>query len=247
MQPLQYIFPIACSLLLGITAFSLRSREDRRSHPFFLVFCVFDSVAGLMLLLLQLTSTFWYFYSYWAVEILSSLLLILSIQELANGGKKQLPEFARFVTFLFYGVAICAMMVAIWEASRTEAEEFYRIIAGVVALDQGLRLLQASLLLFVIGMFKRFSLIWTEDSRAVVSGAALLTSGELLVTTLRLSAGKAFDQQFFYLRPTAFLLGCSAWALLLLKRKHTSNQNIDVSLEVQGLARLRTALERLSD
>jgi hypothetical protein len=244
MQLFPYIVPAVCSVLLGAIATILWRRRDHVNHPLFFAFCVFDSVAGIALLFLQHWSQYWYFYSYWAVEVLSSFLLILCIQELANSGKKQLPRFAKLVTIGFYMVGTGAIMVAVWTAGRNEAEEFYRIMAGIIALDHGLRLLQSSLLLFVIGLFMRFSLTWTHTARGVAIGAAVLASGELLVATMRLLGGKALDDFFFYLRPTSFLVGCAVWLYLLLG-KQREHWTMDEAVQMPDMNRVRTSLERL--
>jgi hypothetical protein len=213
---------IACSLLLAGVA--LRLWKHRSKFRFFVTFCLFDSLAGLTALIVRYAVENWYFYFFWSVELISSFLFILAIQELLNIGSQQVPPAAKLVTFLFYVIGIVAILLAMSAARTLEAEEWYRMVAGTIALDQGLRLMQACLLLFVILLHRLLSLSWPHQGRYIAIGAAVLSVGELIATTLRLFGGHAGDNIFVLSRPTAYLLACLVWFWTITKARSEVHQ-----------------------
>jgi hypothetical protein len=217
-----------------------RKRLVRQYFAFFL-YCCFEVTSQWVILVLWHASPSAYFYVFWFAEIISSTLLIAVIQSLLQQPVHRLGTFARLSNILFYVLGITATGVIFWAASGNNAFEEFDLIRALVAIDSGLRFVQATLLILVAVLALRFSLQWQLLAKYILGGIAVLVVSELLVTTVRTVVGAQANAFGRFFRPTAYLAGVCIWFYFLCLARTRESKS-----QLKPLRTFRQSLEEVA-
>jgi hypothetical protein len=211
MHPYQYFVWIVSAMLQAALVWTLWRRRLISEYPAFTMLCGLEVSSSITAFVLRHTSEAGYFYFYWASHLLSSVILIVVIQALLQQPLRELGVAAKMCNLLFYVVGMITTVSMVAAAVLNTAAEEFALVGGLVALDNGLRFVQAALLMLVAALAMRFSLRWKPLARSIARGTTILVGAQLLATSIRAAIGADANLFLRFFGPTSFLIGVAVW------------------------------------
>lgn len=195
---------------------TLLYRRFYRRLPLFFLYASFALVMTLVLQATRRVGPFAYFYSYWSFEVVSWALGLAAIQEVMHHLFEPYGSIRRLVLLLFRWGAALLIAIAFLSAYSAPGADTDRVMAGILALERSVRIVQVGLLslLFLVAGF--FRLRWPRHALGIALGFGIYCTVELVTITARAHSGMAMQTSFFWMKPLAFVVALLCWAAYLL-------------------------------
>src|SRR5262249_14496624 len=141
----QRILGLLPILLQLVTAALMVRRRLHRELPMFFAFILYDSACGVVawLLLGRLPA---YFYFYWIAEAIAAALGFAVIYEVFTNVVRRYQAIYRVGFLLYRWAAVLLLVLAAITAAAAPGMDSARVIEGIIALERGVRIVQAGLL-----------------------------------------------------------------------------------------------------
>lgn len=188
-QVLLYAFWIVPALLQAALAIYMLRRNLRKQFPAFFLYTSYEVAAFGVLFLVYHRFLGQYFYVSWtcaAIEIVLGFAVIVEIFSQAFQPYDALRDLGRV---LFRWVALFLVLVSVVLAVSTQGSGDIRAVAGILALDRSLLVMQCGLVLFLVLFLPHLGLSWRHNLVGIALGFGFLASADLIVVAVRAAGG----------------------------------------------------------
>ena len=162
-------------------------RRLYREFPWFFSYVLFHTLETLVALLIYRyfgrTSSL-YFYEYWVAQALGFCLRFAVIYEIFYHLLKPYEGLRRASAFVFRGVGVVLLVVAIWIAFAGPSNEPAWALAGAVVAERSINVVQCGLLLLLFLFASYFALTWRNYVFGIALGFGVIAAMELLASAL---------------------------------------------------------------
>ncbi|HYX69307.1 MAG TPA: hypothetical protein VE825_09255 [Terriglobales bacterium] len=215
---LSYALWIGPALLQAALAVIMVRRKLHQQFPAFFLYTTYE-VASFSLLFV-VYHLFWgnYFYVFWACSAIGIALGFAVILEVFSHAFQPYSALHDLGRVLFRWVALFLLLVAIVLALAAPGNDANRIVAGVLALDRSIRVMQCGLVLFLVLFLPHLGLSWKHNLVGIGLGFGLYASVQLMMVTLRVQGGTAFlsDATLSLFNSVAYAGTVVLWTVYLL-------------------------------
>ena len=210
-----YVLWIAPAVLLTAVATVMKVRRLERELPAFFAYCVFSAVRTPILLVVFHQTTA-YFYSYWTAEALSAILGFAAIYEVFRHLFRAHEATSRLGSLLFRWTAAGFVLLAVVAAALAHRGDANWLAAGVLAVAQGVRLVQCGLLLFLF-FFSSFSgHTWRSHLFGIAVGFGLFAAVQLVAAGMQAHLGMGNNTTWVWVNMTSYNCAVLVWMMYLL-------------------------------
>ncbi len=186
---LQYVLwffgPVAQAAILLV----MIRRELRREYPIFFKYLILEIACFFVLYGVFHFAYAQYFYAYWSVTTLTSIVGFAAINEAFRGSLKQYPALREMAAILFRWVIVLLVLIGFLIAVTSGGSEANQFVAGVLSFDRSVRLMQCGLVLFLVLFAQHLRLSFRSHGFAIAVGFGIASAVELVVVTLRTRYG----------------------------------------------------------
>jgi hypothetical protein len=213
---------ICTSLLELATAALLIRRNLIREYPVFSCYMIFHVTRSMVfywlfyLHKLHRVSYAAYFYSYWAVELISMTLAFVIIYQIFSQIFGPFAALQRFGCALFRIGAGILLGIAIITTAVSPAADSERIVAAILLLDRNVAILQAGLLLLLFLGTSYLGLSWRSATLGIALGFGMWACIDLAVISERAYIGVIGSETASLLRSLAYGLAVLTWFIYML-------------------------------
>jgi hypothetical protein len=206
---------LAPALQLVIAAVMVR-RKLYRTLPLFFCYTVLSIVEVPFGVAAKNMSYFVYFFFYWITEGIEELLAFAVIQEVFNNVFREHEGLRGFGTVLFRWAALVLLALSVGVALSVPGTDADRFIAGLVALDRSVSIVQAGLIVLLFLFCRFFGLNW----RTTVFGVALGFGAQAIISAasaaLRAQVGVHANIVYSLLAQISFNIAVAIWFVYFL-------------------------------
>jgi|SRR5579872_2169845 len=176
---------IAPALQVGL-AFLLWRKKLRRQYPAFFTYTVFQVISSVALLWeYKSASAQTYFYSYWTISGLCAVLGFLIVHELFTEAMRPYVGLRDMGRMVFLWISFVMLLVSAVVALSTSGNNISHITAAILTLERCVRLLQCSLLVFLIFCSSYLGLSWKNYPIGVAMGFAVVAASQLFLVVMQ--------------------------------------------------------------
>lgn len=215
---LSYALWIGPALLQAALAVIMLRRKLHQQFPAFFLYTSYEVASFALLFLVY--HAFWdnYFYVFWACSAIGIALGFAVILEVFSHAFQPYNSLRDLGRVLFRWVALFLVLVAIVLALAAPGNDANRIVAGVLALDRSIRVMQCGLVLFLVLFLPHLGLSWKHNLVGIGLGFGLYASVQLMMVTLRAQGGAAVvsDGTFSLINSAAYGGAVVLWTVYLL-------------------------------
>ncbi|HZR29255.1 MAG TPA: hypothetical protein VFA71_10755 [Terriglobales bacterium] len=188
---LYYLLWIIPIIIQGVIAYVMMRRKLREEFPFFFHYLFFQVLSGIALFLVfHLESRQTYFYVYWMCAALGAMLEFAVIYEIFDNAFRSFVALRDFSRIIFQWAGLLLLMVAIVMAMTSVSSHLNRIILGILAVERGVLLIQAGLLLFLLMYSSRLGMTWQHHGFGIALALGFNASAHLILNSLRAKLGQ---------------------------------------------------------
>ena len=211
-----YALWITPALLMALLAIVMRRRQLHREFPAFFAYAIFTAARTAILFFLFHRHPYVYSYLYWVAEGVSAALGFAAIYEvfrhLFPGGDAT----RRLGALFFRWTAAAFVLLAVLAAATNPQGEVSRLTAAVVAMAQGVRLVQCGLLLFLF-VFSLFSgLAWRSQCVGIALGFGLFAGVQLAEAAVQALTGAVSPLTWSWINMASYNCAVLVWMTYLL-------------------------------
>lgn len=188
---LSYALWIGPAVLQAALAAIMVRRKLHKEFPAFFLYTTYQVASFSVLFLVY--QFFWanYFYVFWACGAIGISLGFAVILEVFSRAFQPYSSLRDLGRVLFRWVALFLVLVAIVLALAAPGNDANRIVAGVLALERSMRVMQCGLVLFLVLFLPHLGLSWKNNLVGIALGFGLLASADLIMVAARASGGPA--------------------------------------------------------
>jgi hypothetical protein len=236
LKTVQYSVWVLSSVFLFATAVQLWRSGRVRNFRVFTFYLVFVGSCGLINLALSFIDPTWWFYSFFAGNVITTLLAFAVLFEVAKSAIS-IPIFkldaSRFLSFC----AIAAVLAVV--VSATTDVNGNAFIKARILLEVALRVMQVSILAIFAGVSIFFGLLWHRVEFGIVLGYGIYAASQLAVMYLQ-AAGGSTRELFVFIPLISFCCAALTWFV------YSSLADPIVDVEIQLLlSNVQTSLQQL--
>lgn len=186
---LSYALWIGPAVLQAALAAIMVRRKLHKEFPAFFLYTTYQVASFSVLFLVY--QFFWanYFYVFWACGAIGISLGFAVILEVFSRAFQPYSSLRDLGRVLFRWVALFLVLVAIVLALAAPGNDANRIVAGVLALERSMRVMQCGLVLFLVLFLPHLGLSWKHNLVGIGLGFGLYASVQLIMVTLRAQGG----------------------------------------------------------
>ncbi len=213
-----YAFWIApAAMQAGLAALMVR-RKLHKEFPAFFLYTTYEVAAFCLLFLVYHRFLSNYFYVSWACSALEIGLGFAVIVEVFSQAFQPYDALRDLGRTVFRWVALFLVLVAVVLAVATPGSGDSRIVAGILALDRSLLVMQCGLVLFLVLFLPHLGLSWKHNLVGIALGFGLLASADLIMVAARASGGPGAigDVTLTLVHGAAYTLVVVLWTVCLL-------------------------------
>lgn len=181
---LPYTLWVAPHVVQAIILAILLRKGLRRQFPFFFAYLVFEISSFVLLFAVLHEAPMQYFYAYWTTSILGSMLTFAAIYEAFRHSLQRFGALQEFAGILFRWVLGILLAVGVLFALTSQGPGAMRVVAGLINVDRGVRVVQCGLVLFLLFFTQRLGLSLRSHSFAIATGFGISGATELAITTI---------------------------------------------------------------
>lgn len=210
-----YALWIAPALLMALLAAVMKHRHLHRELPAFFSYAVFTAARTPVLFFLYHRHPEFYSHSYWMAEGVSAALGFASIYEVFRHLFQGQEATRRLGVSFFRWTAAAFVLLAVVVAAASPENDAGRLAAAVLALTQGVRLVQCGLLLFLF-VFSCFSgLEWRRQALGIALGFGLFAGVQLVAVAVQARAGMVSSATWTWVSMTSYNCAVLVWVAYL--------------------------------
>jgi|SRR5690242_3534686 len=182
----QWFLALLAPLMLLATMYVLHQRKLRTKFPLFFNYLAFYFVGlGLTFVAGSFLSDRQYFYAYWIVYAITTLLAFAVLYEVFVNILKPYSALIDLGKMLFGWATAFLLLASVLTAFATTGNQGDKICAAVHLLERSVQLMQCGLLLLFVLFEKRLGLSWRSNGMSIVTGLGLLSAVELVTVFMR--------------------------------------------------------------
>jgi len=186
--------------------------------PIFFTYAIFQVVRTLALLSIHFYGTReGYFYSYWVVESISTVLMFFVIYEVYRFVFRGYEGLQGLSSVLFQWAFGVLFLLAILSAATTPSSTSGQVIDGILTVETSVRIMQCGLAAFLLIFTSSLHLTPKHFVWGLSIGFGLLSFIEIAITYSRSLLGNAGNQMYEILKPGAYLITTGVWFIYLLQ------------------------------
>ena len=186
---LGYLFWIGPAVLQAALAVYMVSRKLHKQFPAFFLYTTYEVVTFGVLFLVFHRFLGQYFYVSWACAAIEIVLGFLVIVEVFSHAFQPYSALRDLGTVVFRWVAIFMVVVSVVLAVATQGSGDIRVVAGILALDRSLLIMQCGLVLFLVLFLPHLGLSWKHNLVGIALGFGFLASADLIMVAVRAAGG----------------------------------------------------------
>jgi hypothetical protein len=208
------VFWIAGMGLQGMLAVVLLSKTAWKRYPFFTGYSLFNFIVTVSFYFLQHQPKL-FFYSYWIQETVTIVLgfgVFYEIFQHLFSSHKALLKLASLIFRWTVVVLFCVGLVVVLAQSPSAGS----LSKTVLLLEEGMRIVEVGLLMFLFGASAAFGLHWKQAEFGIALGLGLFVAVELTAVALRSQIGLQGWQVLNIVRILSFDLSLLVWLGYLL-------------------------------
>lgn len=210
---LYYLLWVGQPLLQFGAAYSLRRRKLTSEFSFFFQYLLLQGCANLLLLAL-LHHYREYFYTYWTLSVVSTVLEFGIIYQIFGQLFRPYPHLHEFMSVVLRWVGTLLVVVAILFAVTASASE-EPVIVAVLWAERSVRLVQCGLVFFLLWFFPYLGITRRHYLFGVALGFGTIASTELAAVAARTATGYVGDHGFNLALLMAADFGAIVWLIYL--------------------------------
>jgi hypothetical protein len=214
---LQQVLWIIAPVGQALTAVYMIRRNLFREAPWFLAYTIAHVVRFVVLFITYRVSYAAYFYAYWSAEGIDALLTLVVIQETYDRAFEPFTVLRHLSSILFRWATVILLALMVLVAAGSNGTEQDRIVAGLLVLDRSACFVQCGLL-FLLFVFKdAVGLAWTNLSRGIALGLAIVSGSTAVTLTVRAYSHRGLDPVFSLILAMTYDLAIFVWAAVALR------------------------------
>jgi hypothetical protein len=187
------------------------------------LFCLLQSLLGLGLR----HQPALYVYVYWVCESLGLGLGLVVIYETFKTLLASYPALHRLAKKTFKATVMVLLLLAGGVVYFHGAIEGSRFVAGFVSLEQGTRIAEVGLIVFLFAFSRVLGLSWRQHLFGIVLGLGIFSTVELVSITMRAHVGILATPTFNIIRGFSFDISMLVWiGYILLPERAASSVEI---------------------
>jgi len=240
-----YILWIAPALLMALVATVMWRRHLHRELPVFYAYAIFTAARTPVLFIVFHRYPPAYSYVYWAAEAGSAILGFAAIYEVFRHLFPGREGARRLGDMFFRWAAAAFVLLAVVAAALNLDPNVTPAAAGVLALTQGVRLVQSGMLMFLF-TFSCFSgLVWRRHALGIALGFGLFASVQLAAAAMQTHTGVVSLQTWSWINMASYNCAVLVWMrYLLAPEKAGAAASAPVATEVKSWNRALLQLLR---
>ncbi len=237
-----YALWIAPALLMALLAAVMRRRRLHRELPAFYAYAIFTTVRTPLLFLMYHRFPLAYSYLYWVAEAGSAVLGFAAIYEAFRDLFPGQEKVRRLGDMFFRWTAAAFILLGVVAAALNLDPDVTRAAAGMLAVTQGVRLVQCGLLIFLFAFSYFSGLTWRSHPAGVALGFGLFAGVQLVATAVQVHAGMVNSATWIWVNMASYNCAVLVWAAYLLPKRKEAVTPMPAATEVkswnQALAQL---------
>ncbi len=211
-----YALWMAPPLFMALIAAVMRRRELHREFPAFFVYAIFTVLRTPILFFVFHRNPLAYSFLYWVAEAGSAVLGFAAIYEVFRHLFPAAERARRLGDVFFRWTAAAFVLLGVVAAALNLDPNLTPAAAGVLALTQGVRLVQCGLLLFLF-VFSCFSgMAWRKQALGITLGFGLFASVQLAAAAMQTYTGLASYQIWSWVNMASYNCAVLVWMRYLL-------------------------------
>jgi len=203
--------------LEGLIVLSMFRKAYFRAYTTFFALMLCGLLQSIVLLLITQNKQL-YLWAYWIFEIADSLLIAAVLQDIFERISSGDAEVAKWSRRAFFACSTIAVIIATVAASRDAGSGVGPVNAFGLRSEQGFRIIQAILVVFVVSYTFLFRPLWDLRSRWIFLGIGFLVAAETVTVSEYLGSGAATFVAFKWIKPLAFTCAFLLWLSAFWKR-----------------------------
>ena len=202
-------------------------RKLHRKLPIFFSYLSYQCLW--MAVLIPVAETSIYSLAYWLGDAISMALGFAVIYELFASVLEDYEGLRELGLMLYRWAAVVLMFVAVISCATTQGSETQQLLAALLTLERGVRIVQCGLLGFLFLFSYSLGLSWRNYSFGFALGFSIFVIAELVVVAARWHAGAAGRDMYFWLKPLSFDMATIIWAGYVLQREPKTSAALELS------------------
>jgi hypothetical protein len=201
---------------LGVAMIIVRKRFYREC-PFFATYTAVHVVRSAVLLALHFSG--WdteYFYFFWAMEPITEALAFGVIYELFSNLLKPFAGILQISRLLWKWCLAILFLLAVGYSAYANAQGKMPYIAGMLAFEQGVHIVQAGLVIFLFLFSSALAITWRHYAFGIALGFGINASVDLAVSATLAFHGPSASDVYVILRPLTYLFTTALWFTYLV-------------------------------
>lgn len=183
----------------------------RRDYPLFFSYLILEVATFFVLFGVFHLAYSQYFYAYWSVTSLTSILGFAAIYEAFRGALKGYAALREMAGILFRWVLVLMVVIGLMIAITSEGNKANQVVAGVLSFDRSVRLMQCGLVLFLVLFARHLKLSFRSHGFAIAAGFGISSAVELVLVTLRTHYGYMSDGSISLINSLAYASVLVLW------------------------------------
>lgn len=230
-----YTLWLAPAILMALLAAVMRHKHLHREFPAFFSYAVLIAARTPVLFFVFHRYPWAYSYLYWVAEAGSSVLGFASIYEVFRHLFHGQDATRRLGAMFFRWTAAAFILLAVVAAAINRGPDTTRLTAAVLALTQGVRLVQCGLLLFLF-VFSYFSgLAWRSRSLGIALGFGLFAGVQLAAVAMQTNVGMVSYKTWSWITMISYNCAVMVWmTYLLVPQRADVSESAPVAVEVKS-------------
>jgi hypothetical protein len=188
-----------------------------REVPWFFAYTVFHLLQFIVLIATYHYSYDAYFYSYWAIEAIDALLVLVVIQEIYLHTFRPFEALRGLSTVLFRWAVIVLLAISLLVAASASGTEQDRFVASLLILDRSACFVQCALIFLLFMMKQAIGLPWRRLSHGIALGLGLISTSTSITMTVRAYSHRQIDGIISLILACTYDLAIVAWIAMLLR------------------------------
>jgi hypothetical protein len=178
--------------------------------PLFFAYSLFGLAGGGGLYFVR-SSPYMYFYAYWVIEGLGLVLGFGVIYEVFKRLLHPYPALKRLASITFQVAVVLLIALGCVAAYLQPSASKSSLGAGVLAAEEGTRIIEVGLLMFLFAFSTVFGLHWRQYTFGIALGLGLFVAVELIAVATRTRLGGTAAEITSVARSVAFTLSVLIW------------------------------------
>ena len=224
---LSYVLWIAAPVLQVCVAVVLRRRKLDKEFPFFFKYLIFQVATNIVLLAL-IHHYRLYFYVYWPLRAISTILEFAIIYEIFGQLFRPYPYLRDFARVLLRWAGSLLVVIALLFALTSSANEV-PVITAVMKAQESVNLVQCGLLFFLLWFCPYLAITRRHYLFGVALGFGVIASAELASFATRMFTGAVANQMFNLLLMSASDWAVAIWLVYFVSRAPASRPQTEMA------------------